>query len=99
MQTRVILLGVAFSLTVWPAPLLAQTWTQLLPATSPPVRTGHAMAEDTAHSGLVLFGGVAAGLGFASDTWTWTGMTWVQQAPAASPQGRFKHAMAYDSIR
>jgi hypothetical protein len=73
------------------------TWTQLSPATSPPL-TGQAMMAYDANSGqIVLFGGVNdEGLNVLGDTWTWNGTTWTQQTPVTSPEARFSAAMAYD---
>jgi hypothetical protein len=70
-------------------------WTQESPATSPPARNGHAMAYDSAHGQVVLFGGVASG--YLNDTWLWNGTNWTLQSPATSPPARYAHAMAYDS--
>jgi hypothetical protein len=45
-------------------------WTQQSPNTSPALRTGPAMAYDTAHAEAVLFGGYDVLAGFWDDTWT-----------------------------
>jgi hypothetical protein len=71
-------------------------WTQQHPATSPPARTGAAMAYDRANGTVVLFGG-AGRTGFVGDTWTWNGTTWTQQHPATHPSRRMNMAMAYDA--
>ena len=73
------------------------TWTQLSPATSPPL-TGQAVMAYDANSGqLVLFGGTNnEGLNILGDTWTWNGTTWIQQTPVTSPEARYSAAMAYD---
>ena len=61
------------------------TWAQLTPATSPPLRSLGAMAYDPANGGqLVLFGGGYGATDY-NDTWTWNGATWAQLLPAASP--------------
>jgi hypothetical protein len=75
-------------------------WIERTPATSPPLRFGHAMAYDAARGRVVLFGGydLLAGLALA-DTWEWDGNTWVEAAPAATPPGRYGHSMVYDSVR
>lgn len=76
------------------------TWTQKMPATSPPARQDitHAMAYDAAREVVVLFGGYKqpSNLG---DTWTWNGATWTQQQPADAPAARSGHALAYDAAR
>jgi hypothetical protein len=74
------------------------TWTQLSPATSPPL-TGQAVMAYDANSGQeLLFGGVnSGGTNVLGDTWTWDGTTWTQQTPVTSPEVRFSAAMAYDA--
>ena len=70
-------------------------WTQKFPANSPTPRYVHAMAYDSVHSQVVLFGGYD--FGYCGDTWTWDGTNWTQQSPASSPAARSGHAMAYDA--
>jgi Galactose oxidase, central domain len=77
---------------------IAEDWTQKLPARSPSGRKGHAMAYDSAHGQVVLFGGAGADNAVLSDTWTWDGSNWTQRSPANSPPARDFHAMAYDSV-
>ena len=80
------------------------TWTQRLPQSSPPARSGHSMAFDSDRGVVVLFGGFTAGVengGFLNDTWTWDGTNWAQQAQQAiyaAPPPRSGAQMAYDSI-
>jgi N-acetylneuraminic acid mutarotase len=62
------------------------TWTRLNPPTSPPARSGHAMA--TLGDKIVLFGGHGA-----NDTWEWNGVTWTLRSLAVSPPPRERHAM------
>ena len=76
-------------------------WTQKFPKTSPPARQLHAMAYDSSHGQLVLFGGI---LNLKSgpvlgDTWVWDGANWTQKAPQASPPAQYAYALAYDSAR
>jgi uncharacterized protein (TIGR03437 family) len=81
--------------------LAAQTapnWTEQNPQTAPPPRYGHAMAFDSAHGQVVLFGGEGANGLFLSDTWVWDGSIWTQKFPVNSPRARYLHAMAYDSV-
>jgi uncharacterized protein (TIGR03382 family) len=71
------------------------TWTQRSPSTSPPGRSGHAMA--TLGTKVVLFGGTVtalSGTSSLSDTWEWDGATWTQRSPSTSPPARKGHAMA-----
>jgi uncharacterized protein (TIGR03437 family) len=72
-------------------------WTQESPQTSPPARFAHAMAYDSAHGQVVLFGGTSASL--FTDTWVWDGANWTEKSPPSSPLARDSHAMAYDSAR
>jgi uncharacterized protein (TIGR03437 family) len=81
--------------------LAAQTapnWTEQNPQTAPPPLYGHAMAFDSAHGQVVLFGGEGANGLFLSDTWVWDGSIWTQKFPVNSPRARYLHAMAYDSV-
>ena len=75
------------------------TWTQKSPQNSPPARYQHAMAYDSAHGQVVLFGGLNGNPENASfaDTWLWDGTNWTQGSPQTSPAARNEHAMAYDS--
>jgi len=52
------------------------SWTQSFPATSPPGRSGHAMAYDAATSQVVVFGGINSAGAFTD--------TWVYGAPTTS---------------
>jgi uncharacterized protein (TIGR03437 family) len=75
-------------------------WTQQNPESGPPMRTSFAMAYDSDHSKVVLFGGAGStvmnlNLG---DTWVWDGSTWTQESPMTSPPAENSHAMAYDSL-
>jgi uncharacterized protein (TIGR03437 family) len=73
-------------------------WTQQLPQTSPPGRDSFAMAYDSAHSQVVLFGGFGSGFFvFLGDTWVWDGSNWTEKTPQTSPSARADFAMAYDS--
>ena len=78
----------------------ASNWIEQSPQTSPPARVSSAMAYDSAHSQVVLFGGAGSttmdlNLG---DTWVWDGSTWTQKSPQTSPPAQNSHAMAYDSL-
>lgn len=54
------------------------TWTKQAPASHPPALIGAQMCWDTQNTGrVILFGGVSATTGEASDaTWAWNGTTW-----------------------
>jgi uncharacterized protein (TIGR03437 family) len=72
-------------------------WTQESPQNSPPIRNGPAMAYDSAHDQVVLFGGEYGTVPY-TDTWTWDGTNWTQVFPMVSPSIRHDHAMAYDPV-
>jgi hypothetical protein len=72
---------------------------------SPGPRTFPAMAYDSRHQRVVLFGGNRVLFGrsaaenvFLSDTWEWDGRTWVR-IEAAGPPARAEAAMAFDARR
>ena len=75
---------------------LAPAWTQQSPTNSPPNRYIDAMAYDSAHGQVVLFGGF--GGSYLNDTWLWTGNNWTQANPATVPPARAAFAMAYDPV-
>jgi hypothetical protein len=76
---------------------VAETWTQMFPATSPSARAGHGMATDAAGN-VVVFGGTdSATKTNLADTWVWNGTTWQQQSPATAPPARSGHSMAFDT--
>jgi hypothetical protein len=72
-------------------------WAEKSPLTSPPARTGAAMAYDSAHGQVVLFGGDTNAAVFLNDTWAWDGSNWTQKFPPTSPPALFSNAMAFDS--
>ncbi|MCK5688038.1 hypothetical protein KAI87_02150 [Myxococcota bacterium] len=64
----------------------------------PSARSAHALAYDSAHGVVVLFGGYDGG--YRQDTWEWNGESWTNVTPTATkPSARFGHAMTYDSTR
>jgi large repetitive protein len=73
------------------------SWTQLYPVTSPPVRGGHALAYDSVRQQVVLFGGYDSSFNPLGDTWVWDGTNWAQKFPATVPTAREYHAMAFDA--
>jgi uncharacterized protein (TIGR03437 family) len=76
------------------------TWTQMNPASNPSAQDGrccHAMAYDSTHGQVVLFGGESIKVEILNDTWLWDGTNWSQANPANSPAARYNTAMAYDS--
>lgn len=71
----------------------SSNWTQKSPVNSPAPRYGHAMAYDSTHGQIVLFGG-SVPTANANDTWVWDGSNWTQKSPHDNPPQRAGHAMA-----
>jgi hypothetical protein len=71
-------------------------WTQKSPQTLPQARAGHALAYDSAHGQVVMYGGGVAGFSF-DETWVWDGSNWTKKSPQASPPARGGANMTYDS--
>ncbi|MDE1838182.1 MAG: PKD domain-containing protein, partial [Euryarchaeota archaeon] len=74
----------------------AGTWTQLSPATSPPVRGAPGMAYDPVDQYAVLFGGWG-GSSFLGDTWTFAGGAWTQATPSTAPTARDDIGFTWDA--
>ena len=79
------------------------SWTKASPVSTPTPapRNGAAMAYDSAHGQIVLFGGNDASNTYG-DTWVWDGSNWTNKTPAdplKSPSPRSAHSMAYDAAR
>ncbi|MEZ4368727.1 MAG: hypothetical protein R2939_20990 [Kofleriaceae bacterium] len=72
------------------------SWTQATPATSPPARFEHGLADDVARGRLVLFGGRSSFTQLRGDTWEWDGDDWVVRTTAIAPAPRFAMGFAYD---
>ena len=73
-------------------------WTEHAGTPGPGLRTGAAMAFDSARGRTILFGGYDGAL-VRGDTWEFDGTTWTQVALTSSPTARSDHAMAYDLFR
>ncbi len=73
-----------------------ETWYHIPTAVAPSARLGHAMAYDSAHDVVVLFGGFN-GIGL-DDTWIYNMAmrTWTQVFPVQHPSARRYHEMVYD---
>lgn len=69
------------------------TWTQAVPAVSPPARIAHTMTYDAVRNVTLLFGG-GAGMDFG-DTWAWDGTSWTQLTTTPAPACRDHTAMAF----
>lgn len=74
------------------------TWQLHALTTRPPPRWDPAMAWDPISAGLILFGGLVAGVP-KNDTWRWDGASWTQLMPATQPEVRTTAPMAFDPIR
>ncbi|MCI4334953.1 MAG: PKD domain-containing protein [Thermoplasmata archaeon] len=73
-------------------------WTQLRPATAPPVRNGAGMAFDATDAYVLLFGGGNTSTGAVlNDTWSFSGTNWTRIVTSPSPSPRLEPAMTYDS--
>ena len=78
-------------------------WTQKQ-GFGPAPRSGHALAYNSQHSCVVLFGGLALVPGgngqekASGDTWAWDGLNWTQVADIGPPP-RQNFAMAFDRNR
>ena len=75
-----------------------ERWVKRSPALSPPARSGHGLAYDSARNRIVLFGGYDRSSGL-NDTWEWDGSSWLQRAPAVKPPVRRDYMMTYDAAR
>ncbi len=68
------------------------SWVERHPSAAPPARHGHAMAYDSLHKQILMFGGCCNYL----DTWTWDGTSWTQNFPSSQPSSSCELAMVYD---
>lgn len=68
------------------------TWTQVVTATSPPIRASPGAAYDAQRHRVVLFGGTTS-----VDTWEYDGVNWTQRTPPVSPTARSAPAMAFEA--
>ena len=76
------------------------TWTQLQPATTPPVRWGHQMVYDSVRYKVITFGGRSpTTTATANDTWEWDGSNWAQVITPTAPSARAFYGMAFDDRR
>jgi N-acetylneuraminic acid mutarotase len=83
----------------WIYNLSTRAWKRMEPAVSPPARIGHAMAFDSAHGVMVMFGGYSSSWGDMGDTWTYNTRTntWTNMNPPVTPPERQSNSMVYDS--
>jgi hypothetical protein len=76
-------------------------WVLRLPAHSPPVRNGAAMAYDSQRQSMLLFGGYDrfGSTRFFDDTWEYVDSEWIQRFPAHHPTARESAHLVYDTAR
>jgi hypothetical protein len=81
----------------WTYNLNTNSWTNMLPAESPPARKEHAMAYDAVRARTILYGGSNGN--FLNDTWTYdlSRNTWTNMSPETAPSPRGLHNLVYDS--
>ncbi|MCC6783094.1 MAG: hypothetical protein IT457_09640 [Planctomycetes bacterium] len=81
----------------WTFDLVAQSWTQRLPAHAPSPRMNHALVWDRARARVVLLGGYAPQSGFLGDVWDWNGVDWQQRVAESGALGPVENpAACYD---
>ena len=88
----------------WTYDLDSNAWTNMAPATQPGLRRSSAMAYDSLHDRIIMFGGWGGSGGvppdtLIADTWAYdlNANTWTNMAPAGAPSPRQDYGMAYDS--
>ncbi|MFX0093854.1 MAG: Kelch repeat-containing protein [Candidatus Hodarchaeota archaeon] len=83
----------------WAYDYTSNSWTELLPPSSPIARYGHTMIYDAVNQKVILFGGNTWNAGYQHDTWAYdyTTNTWIELTPTIKPDVRYWHAMTYDS--
>ena len=82
----------------WTYNLSTNTWTILNPLTSPPTAWNHAMAYDSTHGKVILFGGTDDGNHILHGTWVYdrSANVWTNMNPSPAPPSRNYHDMVYD---
>ncbi|MHA2031768.1 MAG: Kelch repeat-containing protein [Candidatus Kariarchaeaceae archaeon] len=83
---------------LWTYSLSSNSWKDITPIERPSARlTRGALAYDSKHDVVILFGGVEGGL--YRDTWAYDYNTniWTNMTPDTSPPARDAHEMVYDS--
>src|SRR5262249_6415135 len=77
------------------------TWTQAMPATSPPPLSSLNMVFDERRGRCVLCAGPRAisSTGNLLQTWEWDGVNWLRMTSATTPTNVYLFSLAYDSVR
>ncbi|MCR9244429.1 MAG: kelch motif-containing protein [bacterium] len=73
------------------------TWTQLAPATVPPIRETTVLSNDRAGGGVLMFGGVSGGAAIR-DTWRWDGTDWTQLPIGSAANASGFTALTFDRV-
>jgi photosystem II stability/assembly factor-like uncharacterized protein len=76
-------------------------WSRNYPTSKPSPRYGHAMAYDTSHDKIVLFGGYSKeSYSAVDDTWSYNYLndSWIEMNPSQAPSARYYHSMVYNSV-
>jgi len=83
----------------WAYDYNTNTWENMSPAASPPMRRYSSTAYDSGSDRVIIFGGVLATGGTTGDTWAYdyNTNTWEEMNPTSKPSSRFYSLMAYDS--
>ena len=83
----------------WAYDYNTNTWENMSPAVSPPMRRYSSTAYDSESDKVIIFGGVLATGGTTGDTWAYdyNTNTWEDMNPLSKPSSRFYSLMAYDS--
>ena len=91
----------SFALTLGDTAIFAgRAWMEATPRTVPIVRNRPALAYDSVHHRVVMFGGSDPNAShFFNETWLWDGHDWQQAEPTTSPPARDGASMVFDSKR
>ncbi|MFW9793857.1 MAG: kelch repeat-containing protein [Candidatus Thorarchaeota archaeon] len=87
----------------WSYDYNTNTWTNMSPPVSPPVRTTTEIVYDVESDIIILFGGHTTNVFGANhhynDTWAYdiNTNTWTEMNPSVAPQARRWHSITYDS--
>lgn len=84
----------------WEYDPVAQSWSQISTATTPPARAEPGLVYDIARGVVVMYGGwdLASGVTLG-DTWEYDGVDWTQVFSPTSPPPRTCFNMVFDALR
>lgn len=91
----------AQAVDTWEFASATQSWSQPMPATSPPGRGHFCMTFDSKRGQALLFGGEAGAPidKTFNDTWLWDGQDWLNKKPTQIPPAREGCALVFDGDR